>query len=139
MNTKAYLAALAGAVFSFLGGWVFFGIVLTNVYSDNSQKYDGLMKTPMPDLPFIFISGLALSFLITIIYVKWANVKTFGEGFTNGLLIYFLYACAYDFNSYGFMNLLNLKGTIIDILAQTVFGGVVGGTIGAVLGMGKKD
>lgn len=139
MNTKTYLAALAGAVFAFLGGWAFFGILLASVYSDNTQQYEGLMKTPMPDLPFIFISGLASSLLVTIIYAKWANVKTFGAGFTNGLLIYFLYACAYDFSVYGFMNLMNLKGTIIDILAQTVFGGVVGGIIGAVLGMGKKN
>lgn len=139
MNIKAYLAALAGAVFSFLGGWAIFGMVLMDFYVSNTTNYQGLMKTPMPDLVFIFLSGLALSFLITIIYAKWANIKTFSAGFTNGMLIYFLYACAYDLNVYGFMNLQSLKLTLVDIGAQTIFGGVVGGIIGAVLGTGKKN
>ena len=138
MNTKTILAALAGSVVSFLGGWVIFGMLLMDFYTANTTKYDGLMKEPMPDLLFIFLSGLALSSLVAYIYSKWANIKTFGAGFTNGLIIYFLYACAYDLNVYGFMNLQSLTLTLSDIIAQTIFGGLVGGIIGLVLGMGKK-
>ena len=139
MNTKTLLAAFAGAVFSFLGGWVIFGMLLMDFYVANTTVYTGLMKEPMPDLAFIFLSGLAMSLLITFIYAKWAGVKTFGAGFTNGLIIYFLYASAYDLNVYGFMNLQSLTLTVTDIIAQTIFGGLVGGIIGAVLGMGKKE
>jgi hypothetical protein len=138
MNTKAYLAALAGAVFSFLAGWAIFGILLADFYGSNTTQYEGLMKMPMPDLIFVFLSGLSGSFLLTIIYTKWANVKSFGDGFKNGLIVYFFYACAYDFSIYGFMNLQNLTLTLTDIIAQTIFGGAVGGIIGVVLGMGKK-
>ena len=139
MNTKAILAAFAGAVFSFLGGWVIFGMLLMDFYTANTATYEGLSKGPMPDLVFIFLSGLCSSFLLTVIYTKWANVETFSAGFTNGLIVYFFFAASMDLAMYAFYNLANMTLTIVDIIAQTVFGGVVGGIIGAVLGMGKKS
>ena len=139
MNTKALLAALAGAVFAFLGGWIIFGILLMDFYQANTTSYEGLIKMPMPDLVYVFLSGLFSSVLIAFIYSKWANVKTFGAGFTNGMIIYFLMASWYDLSIYAFMNLQNLALTVVDIIAQTVFGGLIGGIIGAVLGMGKKE
>jgi hypothetical protein len=139
MNIKAYLAALAGAVFSFLGGWVIFGMLLMDFYMANTTSYEGLMKTPMPDLVFIFLSGLSASFLLTIIFTKWANVKTFGSGFTTGMTVYFFVIISFNLSMYGFYNLMNITLVFVDTLAQTIFGGLMGGIIGFILGTGKKE
>jgi len=139
MNVKAYLAALVGAVFSFFAGWIIFGMLLMNFYTANTKVYEGLMRGPMPDLIFIFLSGLCSSFLLTIIFTKWAGVKTYSAGFTNGMIIYFLLAGTMDLSLYAFYNLANLTLTLVDIIAQTVFGGMVGGIIGLVLGIGNKE
>jgi hypothetical protein len=138
MNVKAYLAAIAGAVFSFLGGWVIFGMLLMDFYMANTTSYDGLMKSPMPDLIFIFLSGLSASFLLTIIFTKWANVSTFQGGFTNGAIIYFFVVASFNLSMYGFYNLFNITLVFVDTIAQTVFGGLIGGIIGFILGTGKK-
>src|SRR5687767_4601179 len=122
MNVKAYLAALAGAVFSFFGGWVIFGMLLVDFYMANTTSYEGLMKTPMPDLIFIFLSGLSASFLLTIIFTRWANVKTFSAGFTTGMTIYFFVIISFNLSMYGFYNLMNITLVFVDTLAQTVFG-----------------
>ncbi len=139
MTTKALLAALAGAVFSFLGGWLVFGMLLMDFYTANTTSYEGLMKLPMPDMIFIFLSGLFSSVLVAFIFSKWANVKTFGAGFTNGMIIYFLIAASFDTAMYSFYNLMNLTLVCVDIIVSTVFGGVLGGIVGVVLGMGKKE
>lgn len=138
MNVKAYLAAIAGAIVSFLGGWLIFGMLLMDFYMANTTWYEGLMKTPMPDLIFLFLGGLSASFLLTIIFTKWARVSTFSGGFKNGALIYFFVIISFNLNMYGFYNLMNITLVFVDTLVQTVFGGLIGGIIGFILGTGKK-
>ena len=139
MNTKALLAALAGAVFSFLAGWVVFGMLLMDFYMSNTTQYEGLMKGEMPNLVLIFISGLSSSLLIAYIFSKWANVKTFGAGLMNGVIIYFFIVTSFDLSMYAFYNLMNVTLVCVDIVVGTIFGGLMGGVIGLVLGMGKKE
>ena len=139
MSSKAIIAALVGAIFSFLAGWVVYGILLMDFYTANTIVYEGLAKGPMPDLVFIFISGLFNTLLVSVIFSKWAHVKTFKGGFINGMIIYFLITGSVDLGHYAFYNLMNLTLIIADIIVGTIFGGLVCGVIGAVLGMGKKE
>jgi hypothetical protein len=137
MNLRAYIAAIVGGIFKFLASWAILGFLLVDFYLINTFQYEGLTKEPMPDLIFLGLSGLAFSFLMTIIFVKWAGVSTFKGGFRNGMILSFFYICAIDFGLYGFYNLMNLSLTAVDIVIQTVFGGVMGGIIGWVLGFKK--
>ena len=137
MNTKAILAGLAGGVFAFLGGWLVFGILLMDFYSANTTVYDGLMKE-MPDMVWLVISNLAWGFLYALIFSRWADIKSFGEGLKAGLLISFFIVLSFDASMYGFYNLNTLTLTLVDICVGTVFGGLVGGVVGLVLGTGKR-
>ena len=138
MNTKTLLAGLAGGVFAFFAGWVIFGMLLMDYYSSNTTVYEGLTKDP-PDMVFIAISNLAWGFLLAVIYQKIGNVKSFGSGLTNGIIISFLIMLMFDTSMYAFYNLNELTLTIIDIIAGTIFGGLVGGVVGLVLGTGKQE
>jgi hypothetical protein len=137
MNVRAYIAALVGGIFNFLAGWAILGFLLVDFYMINTFHYEGLTKVPTPDLIFLGLSGLSFSFLMTIIFVKWAKVSTFKGGFRNGMILSFFYICALDFGLYGFYNLMNLSLTGVDIVIQTVSGAIMGGLIGWILGFKK--
>ena len=137
MNIRAYIAAIVGGIFNFLAGWATFGFLLVDFYMINTFHYEGLMKMPMPDLVFVFLSGLSLSFLMTIIFNRWAGVSTFRSGFRNGMILTFFYICAVDLGMFGFYNLMNISLIAVDIVVQTVFGGMMGGIIGWILGIKK--
>lgn len=137
MNVRFFIAAIVGGIFKFLASWAILGFLLVDFYLINTFHYEGLTKEPMPDLIFLGLSALSFSFLMTIIFVRWAKVSTFNSGFRNGMILSFFYVCALDFGLYGFYNLMNLSLTGVDIVIQTVFGGIMGGIIGWVLGFRK--
>ncbi len=139
MNTKTLLATAAGALFNFLGGWVVFGMLLMSFYQANTKNYEGLVKGEMPDLPFIFMSGVFSSYLITYLLRRVGKDFNFASGFKHGLVVYFCMAAWVDLSIYSMYNLQNLTLMITDIFVQGAFGGVNGGIIALVLGSGKKD
>jgi hypothetical protein len=139
MNTKTILATAVGAVFNFLGGWLVFGIVLSNFYLANTKTYEGLSKASMPDLPFIFLSGIFSAYLVTYLLRRIGKDFSFSAGFKHGLVVYFCMAAWVNLSIYAFYNLQNLTLTFTDIFVQAIFGGVNGGIMALVLGSGKKE
>lgn len=139
MNIKVLLATLAGAVFNFLGGWVVFGMVLSSFYMSNTKSYEGLSKGEMPDLPFIFLSGIFSAYLVTYVVRKAGQGFTFATGFKHGLAVYFCMAAWANFSIYSFFNLSNLTLVFTDTFVQAIFGAINGGIIALVLGSGKKE
>jgi len=138
MNTKTILATLAGAVYNFLGGWVVFGMVLSGFYHANSKTYEGLVKGEMPDLAFIFASGIFSAYLVTYLLRRVGKDYNFGNGFKHGLVVYVCMAAWVNLSIYAFYNLLNLTLVFTDILVQGVFGGINGGIIALILGSGQR-
>jgi hypothetical protein len=139
MNTKTILATLAGAVFNFLGGWVVFGMLLNSFYMSNTKVYDGLIKGEMPDLLFIFLSGIFSAYLVVYVLRLVGKNFNFGTGFKHGFSVYFCIAAWLNLSQYAFFNLHPLTLHISDVFVQAVFGGVNGGIIALVLGSGKKE
>lgn len=138
-TTKTVLATVAGAVFNFLGGWLVFGIVLANFYMSNTKTYEGLSKGDMPDLLFIFLSGIFSAYLVTYVLRKVGQGFSFATGFKHGFAVYFCMAAWANLAIYSFYNLQNLTLCFSDIIVQAIFGGVNGGIIALVLGSGKKE
>ena len=138
MTTKTILAALIGAVVSFLLGWVVFGILMHDFYADNAVSYTGLMRGPDTRLWGIFLAQLAWSALLAYVFDRWANYRTFGSGFKGGFIIFFLAVAGFDIMSWSQMNIYPYHVILVDILANAVFGGIVGGVVAMVLGTGRK-
>src|SRR5258706_10732221 len=139
MNTKTVLATAVGAVFNFLGGWLVFGIVLASFYQANTKTYEGLSKAEMPDLLFIFLSGIFNAYLVVYLLRRVGKDFNFVAGFKHGMVVYFCTAAWVNLSIYAFYNLQNLTLTFTDIFVQAIFGGINGGIMALVLGSGKKE
>lgn len=138
MNTKVLLAALAGAVATFLSGWLLYGIALKGFYEANTMEAArGLMRTE-PMLWAIFIGCLAWSALMAIVFSKWASIATFVTGAKAGAWIAFLIALGMGFFTYASMDSWTLTAVLVDPIVNAVQGAISGGVIGWGLGYGNR-
>jgi hypothetical protein len=133
MNGRFFLATLAGTVVAFFLGWLIFGILLMGFYETNTTHYEGLMKQ-MPDMLPIILANLSMAFFLAFVFQRWANTRTFVKGFGNGIFITFLWILGFDLFFLASMNLYPLSVVVVDIIANTLLGGIVGGVVAWVLG-----
>ncbi len=139
MSTKMFLAALVGGVVSFFGGWLVFGILLQPYYEANTVYYEGLMRGENEmRLHGVAIAQLCFSGLLAYIFDRWANIRSFGPGFMGGLIVMGLATAGYDLQMWSWMNMMPFKAIVVDIIANAIFGGIVGGVVAWVLGRGKS-
>lgn len=135
------LASLAAGVFSFLLGWVLWGMLgLMEYYQHNTtDAYNALwkMEENMNMLGMI-ISNLSFGLLIG--WVVWkTGGTTFMAGLIAGAIVGGLMTASMDMFFYSMMNVyLNKMIVIIDVLVAAATTGLTGGVAGAVLGMGNK-
>ena len=139
MNSKIVIATFLGAVVSFILGYLIWGVALTSFMTQNAGSARGVMKTEMggENLLFIFLGNIAFAYLFTHIFYSWAKINTFEGGVRAGALIGLLMALGIELVSYGADNIINLNGTIVNIIARTILGALTGGVIAAYLGNRK--
>jgi len=139
MNTKVLLAALAGAVVTFLSGWVLYGMAFKGFFEANTTEGGAsVMRGEMPLMWAIFVGCLAWSLLLALLYSRWAAITTFKGGAIAGAWIMFLVALGADFFSYASMNIMTMNAALVDPVVNAVQGVLAGGVIGWVLGYGNK-
>jgi hypothetical protein len=79
-------------------------------------------------------SGFALSYVL-----NKAGANSMGAGIVVGSTIGLLIAAGFDFTMLGVSNLMTTKGALVDIAANAIVSGVIGGIVCWVLGMSKKS
>ncbi|MCC7464754.1 MAG: hypothetical protein IT261_00705 [Saprospiraceae bacterium] len=137
---KVILAALAGAVTSFLSGWVIYGMLLKNYMDANTLEAARSVIRPDEEMIFwaIFAASFFWSLLMALIFTRWAGISTFKTGAIAGCWVSLLIALGAGFYSYSMLNLHTLSYVFVDGLVNAVQGLLVGGVIGWVLGVGNK-
>ncbi|MFN0175892.1 MAG: hypothetical protein ACKVU0_14665 [Saprospiraceae bacterium] len=139
MNTKVLLAALIGAVVTFLSGWVLYGMAFKGFFEANTTEAGAsVMRGEMPIMWAIFVGCLAWSLLLALLYSRWAGISTFKGGAIAGAWIMFLVALGADIFSYAGMDVMTMNAVIVDAVINAVQGAIAGGVIGWVLGYGSK-
>jgi len=143
MNTKTLVAALVGAVAAFLLGWVVFGMLLDPFFRAHTNEFNGLMKDMQSfgtmSYLGIFIANLAWTFMIALI-CSWSNMVGFMKGAVIGATLGFCMQLSFDLFNSTFMNLYKDSTIIVvDVIANTVFFGIIGGIIGWWMGRGTKE
>jgi hypothetical protein len=128
---------VAVTILGFFLGWLIFGILLADFYKSNTVEYTGLMKDP-PSLWTFAVANLCLAVLFVLIFRMWAGITTFLRGLNAGIIITLLVMLSFDLFMYGSMNLFSFRLVIVDVIANTVLGGLMGGLAGLILGMGKE-
>ena len=140
MNVRVLLASLAGAVTSFLLGWLVYGFLLHDFMEANTTDYPGLMvqEPSVTGLAAIFLSGLVSSFLYAFIFDKWAKAYSFVQGMKAGAIIAFCMITSFNLFMYAMMNLYSVTWLFSDIVIGTIFNAFIGGIIAWVLGLKKE-
>ena len=144
MNTNKFLVGgIIGGVANFLLGWLVWGMLLMNFMKEHTSELGRavMRKDANGDDTMILwalIAGnLLMGFLLSYVLNK-AGSTSASSGASTGAMIGLLVSAAYDSFFYAFMDMSDITGMAVDILASTVVSAIVGGIIGWYLGMGKK-
>ncbi|HRG43088.1 MAG TPA: hypothetical protein PKY97_01445 [Saprospiraceae bacterium] len=137
MNTqKILIAGIVGGIFSFLLGWVVFGVLLKDM---DPGGYASVMR---PEEDFVFwsmlLSNICWAVLLSYIFVQWANINTLQGGAMAGAITGFLAIASFDFGMYAMTTLYSLQSLATDIVINIIMGACVGGFIGWWLGWRTK-
>lgn len=122
MNKSIIYSTITGTIVYFLLGWLFYGILFTDLYPESDSML------------FIFLGCLFYVLIFSIVYARWASISTFKSGAMGGLLLGALYALSMNFfisSSYGQLDIERfITELFIAAVSTALMGGVVGLTIG---------
>ena len=126
MKISNFIAgSIAGAIVYFLLGWLFYGILFTDLYP------------PGGSMLFIFLGCLSFAALLAYVFTKWANISTWMTGAKGGAAIGLFYALSMNFFMYASQE-PNYQNIAIDVVITIISGAITGAAIGIVLGMMNK-
>lgn len=132
MNAKQFaIGTITGGVAFFFLGFLAYAVLLEGFFEANAGTASGVMKTEMAWWPLI-LGNLSHAALLTYIFQKWAGIRSFSGGLKGGALIGFMVAAGFDLTMYDTSNLMNLTGTLGDIVVWTCISAIAGGLIGTV-------
>lgn len=136
MSTQKFLvgSVIGGAVL-FLLGYLFYVALLGSFFETHSSGGD-YMKDP-PNMLFIILGNLASGALLAYIFSKWAGIKTAATGLQAGAIIGLLTGLGFDLLMFGTANLMDITGTIADVIVYTIMYAAAGAAIGWYLGRGN--
>ena len=138
MNIRKFvLASIVGGITYFFLGFVMYGLVLEDFFSAHTAPGIAKSDTEMKYYPLV-VGNMATACLITLIFVRWAKIRTFAEGFKASALIGFLVGTGFDLVVYDTAKMMSAVGTVASILVTAMNMAIVGGVIGAVLGRGQE-
>lgn len=138
MDIKKFVfGTLAGGVTLFILGFLVYAVLMSDFFAGHSVAGIAKSDDEMKMYP-LALGNLAHGALLAYIFLKWANVKSFGEGLMAGAAIGLFMAAGFDLIMYDTMKIMSIIGIGVDIILYTIITAIAGGVVGAVLGMGKS-
>ncbi len=140
MNTNKFLiGGILGGIANFLLGWLVWGTLLMSFMKEHTSMAGKAVMRADDQMIWwaLIVANLLLGFLLSYILNK-AGVMSAGAGASMGAVIGLLMSAAINCFNYAFMDMGDMTGMGVDIIASIVVTGIVGGVIGWYLGMGKK-
>ncbi|WP_242093196.1 hypothetical protein [Aestuariivivens sediminicola] len=125
-----FLAIIGGTVALFGLGYLIYVVLGFNAHNTELSE---TVFTKL-DLPFIILMEVLYATLLTVIFSKWTEIKSFSSGAQAGLLIgAFIGACS-TLELFATSELLELGGVVMAAITFGIRFAVAGGIIGYVLG-----
>ncbi|HXB30644.1 MAG TPA: hypothetical protein VNW49_12540 [Puia sp.] len=140
MNSKKFLVGtVVGGIVLFVLGYLFYGMLLLNFFTQHSHAPAGAEKA-MSELVWwaLILGNLGTGALLTYVLLKLGNVNSFGSGAGIGAAVGFFGALGNDLVRYATENASDITGVLTDVVVFTVMCAIASGVIVAVSGMGKK-
>ena len=133
MDTKKLLlGTLVGGVAFFLLGGLFYGLLLMDFFMNNAGTATGVNKEE-PVYWALILGNLVTAFFFTYVFMKFGNVRSFGNGLKAGAIFAFLYALSIDLIMLGVANISSITSTLVDVAVFTTMGAIAGGVIGMLI------
>lgn len=124
MNKSLIISTITGTIVYFLLGWLFYGILFTDLY-------------PQPDsMLFILLGALFYVLVFSVIYTRWANISTFKTGAVAGLVLGLLYSLSMTFYMAASGG-LDLERLVTEAFIGGISTALMGGAVGLTLGKTK--
>lgn len=137
-TNKILMSGLVAGIVAFFLGWIVWGMILSGMSESMAGTATGVSRGEDEMIWWALIVGnLLWGFLYAYIFGKWANITNPGTGAKAAAIIGLMMAGAWDLTMYGTTHLMNLNGTIIDILASTVVSAIIGAVAAWMLGRGN--
>ena len=126
------LAVLGGTVALFGLGYLIYVVI----FGDATFMQGSGAEAASKDLNFPVIIGMEVLYavLLTIIFSKWANIKTFATGAKAGFIIGLLVGLCGSMELYATTTLVSTEGVAYSAVTWAVRWAVAGGVIGWLLG-----
>ena len=127
MNAKNFVVAgIVGGIIDFLLGWVFYGMLFTNIYPQNDNT----------KLELIFLGCMTFGFFISLIFTKWAGITNTISGLKAGAVIGLFYGLSMNFFMYSSQP-VDYQILGLDTVVNILMGAGVGAAVALVLGKMK--
>ena len=126
MNKSIIYSTITGTIVYFLLGWLFYGILFTDLYPSN-QEYS---------MQLVLLGSLFYVLVFSLIYARWAAISTFKSGAKVGLILGIVYAISMN-SFYAASNGLNIEHFLTDVLIATVSTAIMGGVVALTIGKTK--
>ena len=134
---KLLMGGIAGAVTTFLLGWLIFGMLLMNLMNTHPGLAGNINRVE-PDFLYLGIGNLAMGLLFAYLFIK-ANINSMGSGHVTGVIIGALMSVGYNCIWYATTTAVSKTGMAIDVAGSTVMFAISGAVVAMVIGMGKKS
>jgi hypothetical protein len=135
---KFMIGSLVGGIVYFLLGFVTYALLLEGFFAAHAGSATGVMKTAEMQYWPLFIGNVGHAALLSYIFLKWTNINSFGGGLNAGAVIGFFMILGHDLVQFDTSNIMDSTGTLADVAVYTAMTAIVGGVVGALIGMGKK-
>ena len=120
MNIKNFIiGGIVASIIHFILGGIFYQVIFPNLYPAKEQQ---------PNISFIVLGCLFFGFLISYIFVKWANITKISTGFIAGAIIGLLYGTSMNFFMYSNMP-FNAQNFFTDIFVNVIISASVGAAV----------
>ncbi len=120
---KILISGLAGSIVYFFLGWIFYGMMFTDIYASETE----------PNLLFIYLGGLTFALMVAYIFVRWAKISTVLTGATGGGIIGMFYSLSMNFFMYANME-INYTSIALDVAITFVMSAAMGSFIAVIIG-----
>ena len=132
------LATFAGSVVLFIAGYAIWGFLLGDYFAANELAYPGLSRQP-PSLVMLFASNVVFALLLTIVFERWAGVRTPLAGLAAGGMVGVLIHLGFELSILGYMNLYrSVAPVLVDVIAEAARTALAGAVVGVVLGWHRQ-
>ncbi len=138
-SKKLLIGTLVGGIAQFLLGYLFYGLLLMNFFTQHSHSPAGADKA-MSDIIWwaLILGNFASGALLTYVILKAGNVSSVGNAAGIAATVGLLIALGTDLVRYATENSFDLTALCADVVVITIMTAIAGGLIGIVLGIGKK-